>query len=156
VDFEFSHVVDGAHSIVDLVLPLLAQRTVNCFVVDATTTIILIDVRIVQLLIQNSTKGLSRVEFDPGWRQHEVDMPFEFVTPELDDPAQVELADDVVRLDQSIHVCFQSMVSINALLVKLDLDEAIWVRSDDKVDFSPVYHDHLLDIIYNIWQLSRC
>ena len=46
------------------------------------------------------------------------------------------------------------MICIDALLIKLDLDEAVRVSSDDKVDLSPVNHDHLLDVVYNVRQLA--
>ena len=39
------------------------------------------------------------------------------------------------------------MLSINALLVKFDLDEAVGVCADYKVDLGPVHHNDLLDIV---------
>ena len=41
------------------------------------------------------------------------------------------------------------------LLVEFDLNEAVRVRADDEVDLSPVDHDHLLDVVHNVWQLRR-
>ena len=77
-------------------------------------------------------------------------MAFELVSPELDDTAQVKLADDLVALYQSVHICLETVLSINALLVKFDLDEAVRVCADYEVDLCPVYHDDLLDIVYKV------
>ena len=82
-------------------------------------------------------------------------MTLQLVAPELDHTAQVELADDVMRLNQGVHVGLESMICIDALLIKLDLDEAVRVCSDDEVDLGPVNHNHLLDVVNNVWQLAR-
>ena len=82
-------------------------------------------------------------------------MAFELVSPELDHTAQVELADDLMALYQSVHICLETVLSINALLVKFDLDEAVRVCADYEVDLGPVHHDDLLDIVYKVGQLTR-
>ena len=82
-------------------------------------------------------------------------MAFELVSPELDDTAQVKLADDLMALYQSVHICLKTMFSVNALLVKFDLDEAVGVRADYEVDLCPVHHDDLLDIVYKVGKLTR-
>ena len=106
MDLKLSHVVNRAHPVIDFI-PLFPElRAINCLVVNLLTAILFIQVGIIELLIQNSTEGLTRVELDPGRRQHEVDMALELVAPEFDNSAQVELADDVVGLDQRVHVGF--------------------------------------------------
>ena len=80
-------------------------------------------------------------------------MALHLVAPEFDYAPQVELTDDLVRLDQGVHVGLEAMLSINGLLIKLDLNEAIRVRSDDEVDLRPVDHDDFLDIVHDIRQL---
>jgi len=104
----------------------------------------------VQLLDQVATEREFGVELDPGRSQHEVDMTSEFVAPELDHSAQVELADHIVRLDQRVHVGFQAVFSVDTFLVKLNLDKAIRVGSDDEVDFGPVDHDYFLHVVHDV------
>ena len=82
-------------------------------------------------------------------------MALELVSPELDDTTQVKLADDLVALYQSVHIGLKTVLSINALLVKFDLDEAVGVRANYEVDLGPVHHDDLLDIVHNVGQLAR-
>ena len=60
-----------------------------------------------------------------------------------------------MRLNEGIHVGFKAVISINALLIKLDFDKAIGIGSNDEVDFSPVDHDDLLDIVDDVGQLTR-
>ena len=60
-----------------------------------------------------------------------------------------------MALYQSVHICLETVLSINALLVKFDLDEAVRVRADYEVDLCPVHHDDLLDIVYKVRQLTR-
>ena len=151
MNLKLSHVVHWPHSIINLVLALVPQWAINCFVIDTSTSILLIQVGIIQLLIQNATEGLAWVEFDPGWRQHEVDVALKLIAPEFDHSSQVELTDNFVRLDQSVHVSFETMVGVDALLVKLDLDEAIRVCSNDEVDLRPIHHDDLFNIIDDVW-----
>jgi len=142
---------DGAHTIIDFLLADVGERAIDCITVAASG--VLIQVRIVELLVQNSTEGEAGVELDPGWRQHEVDMALHLVAPEFDHSAQVELADDLVRLDECVHVRLQAMLRVHRLLVKFDFNEAVRVRSNDEVDFSPVDHDNLLYIVDDVWQL---
>ena len=54
---------------------------------------------------------------------------------------------------QSVHVSFQTQLSINTLLIELNLDETVWIGADDKVHFSPIDHNDFLDVINHIWQL---
>lgn len=49
--------------------------------------------------------------------------------------------------DESIHIGFETHVGIDGLLVKLDLDEAIRISTYDEVDFRPVDHNYLFDIV---------
>ena len=107
------------------------------------------------MLVQNTSEGHTWVEFDPRRRQHEVDVTLELVAPELDDAAQVELADHFVALDQCVHVRFEAMLGVHALLVELNLDEAIRVGTDDEVDLRPIDHDYFLDIVDDVRQLLR-
>ena len=93
---------------------------------------------------------MSWIKFDPRRSQHEVDVTLELIAPEFDNSTQVELADDIMRLDQSVHVGLESMVRVNALLIKLNLDKAIRVRANDEVDLGPVHHDHLFDVVDDI------
>ena len=45
------------------------------------------------------------------------------------------------------------MLCINTLLVKLDLNKAIRIRSNDEVDLCPINHDDFLHIVNDIGQL---
>jgi len=45
------------------------------------------------------------------------------------------------------------VLGIDALLIKLDLDEAIRVCSNDEVNFCPIHHDHLLYVVDDVRQL---
>lgn len=152
MDLELCHAIDGSHAIVDF---LLAQGAVHGFVISAAATLFIVQVRVVQLLIQNASKRHTRVEFDPGRRKHEVDVPSYFIAPEFDHSSQIELADDLVRFNQGVHVCLQSVLRVDRLLIKFDLDEAIRVSSNDEVDLGPVHHDYLLDVVHDIWELRR-
>lgn len=78
-------------------------------------------------------------------------MAFELVSPELNDSAEIELANDFMRFDEGVHVSFQAVFGVNALLVELDLDETVGICADNKVYFSPIDHDDFLDIIHDIW-----
>ena len=77
-------------------------------------------------------------------------MAFELVSPKLDDTAQIKLAYDLVALYKSVHICLKTMLSVNALLVKFDFDEAVRVCANYEVDFGPVHHDDFLDIVYKV------
>ena len=93
------------------------------------------------------------IKFDPARSQHEVDVALQLVTPEFDYATQVELADDVMGLNQCVHVSFQTMLGVHTFLIKFNLDEAVWIGADDEINLGPVYHDDLLDIVNNIRQL---
>ena len=155
MDLELSHVIDWTHSVINLVLLLISKRTINSFIVQSFARIVLIQISIVELLIQNSTKCLTWVELEPGRGEHEVDVSLQLITPELDHTSQVELTYHVVRLDQRVHVSLQPMLCIDTLLIKLDLNKAIRVRSNDEVDFCPVDHDNFLHVVDDIGQLGR-
>ena len=87
MDLELCHVVDRAHSVINFMLALLSKRTINCLVINASAAILFIQIGIIQCLIQNAAKSLSRIKFDPRRSKHEVDVAFELVSPELDDTA---------------------------------------------------------------------
>ena len=154
---ELSNIIDRAHPFIHFSLSLVLHRAVNSVIVSSATScpILIIQIRIVELLIENASKSKSWVKFDPRWCKHEVDVTFQLVAPKLDDSSQVKLADHFVRLDKSIHVRLQAMFSVDRFLVELDLDKAIWISSNDEVDFGPVHHDDLLDIVHDVRQLSR-
>ncbi len=52
--------------------------------------------------------------------------------------------------DKRVHVGLQPEVRVDALLVEFDFYEAVGVRADDEVDFRPIDHDHLLEVVDNI------
>ena len=52
-----------------------------------------------------------------------------------------------------VHVGTKTKVSVYASLIKLDLDKAVRVGSNNEIDFSPVNHDNLLDIVDNVREL---
>ena len=68
--------------------------------------LIFVQILIVQDLVHNSSKGDAWVKLDPRWSKHEVNMAFVLVRPELDNPAKIELTDNLMGLYQSVHVCF--------------------------------------------------
>ena len=151
MNLELCYVIDRAHPVIDLGLTLVLNRAINSVVVARTApAVVLSHIGIVELLIQNASKRKTWVKLDPGRSQHEVNMPLELITPELDHPSQVELADHLMRLNQGVHVSLEAVLRINRLLVKLDLDEAVRIRSNDEVDLRPVNHDHLLDVVHNV------
>ena len=43
------------------------------------------------------------------------------------------------------------MLSVDALLVEFDLNEAVRVCPDNEVNFSPIDHNDFLHIIHDIW-----
>jgi hypothetical protein len=53
----------------------------------------------------------------------------------------------------SIHVCFQTEVGVDGSLVKFYFNKTVRVSSNDKVDFCPINHNDLLDIVHNVGQL---
>lgn len=58
-----------------------------------------------------------------------------------------------MRCYQGVHVGFEAQLSVDRLLVKLDFNEAVWIRTDNEVNFSPVNHDNFLDIVNDIGEL---
>lgn len=80
-------------------------------------------------------------------------MTLELVSPKLNYSSQVKLTDHLMRLNQRIHVCFQTVLGIDTLLVKLDLDKAIRVCSNDEIYFCPIHHDYFLYVVDDIRQL---
>ena len=77
------------------------------------------------------------------------------VGPEFNDSAEVELTDHLMRLYKGVHVCLQTVLGVDALLIELDFNETIGIGPNDEVYFCPVNHDDFLDIIHNVWQLLR-
>jgi hypothetical protein len=58
--------------------------------------------------------------------------------------------------EQGVHIGLQPQLCIDGPLVKLDLNKAIWISANDEVHLSPIYHDHLLDVVHDIRELSLC
>ena len=48
------------------------------------------------------------------------------------------------------------MLGVHALLVKLNLNEAIGVCANNEIDFCPVDHDYFLHIVDYVRQLLWC
>lgn len=126
-----------------------ASQTAVCWVTDRVLGVV-VQIGVVHLLIENACIGEPRVEFDPRGGKHEVDVVGEFVAPELDYTFQVKLGDHIVSFYQSVHVGSQAVFGVDAFLVELDFDEAVWVCADDEVDFGPVNHDDFLDVVYDM------
>ena len=96
---------------------------------------------------------MSRVKADPWRGKHEVHMALVFVAPVLKHLLEIELADNIMRSEHGVHVCFESELCVDTPLVKLYLYKAIWVGPDDEVDFGPINHNNLLYIVNDVWQL---
>lgn len=96
MDLELRHIVNWAHAIMHLLLSLSLERAVNGFVVISVHTIVLVQIGVVELLVQNASERHTWVKFDPGRRQHEVDVAFDLVAPELDHSSEIELAHHIV------------------------------------------------------------
>ena len=60
-----------------------------------------------------------------------------------------------MTLDQCVHVRFQAMIGVHALLVKLNFNEAIRVGANNEVHLCPVDHNYFLHIVDDVWQLLR-
>ena len=58
-----------------------------------------------------------------------------------------------MALDQCVHVRFQAMIGVHALLVKLNLNEAIRVGANNEVHLCPVDHNYFLHIVDDVRQL---
>ena len=87
MDLEFCHVINRAHSVVNFLLALVSDWAVYGVIIAASHTIVVTHIRIIELLIQNTTEGHAWVKLDPRRSKHEVDVAFELVSPELDDTA---------------------------------------------------------------------
>jgi len=55
---------------------------------------------------------------------------------------------------QGVHVGLQTKFCVDTFLIEFDLDKAIWICANNEVNFGPIDHDHLLDVVNHIWQLS--
>ena len=60
---------------------------------------VLVYILIIEDLVHNSSESDTWVKLDPGRREHEVNMAFVLVCPELDDSTEIELADDFMTFD---------------------------------------------------------
>jgi hypothetical protein len=76
------------------------------------------------------------------------------ITPELEHSLEFELTNDLVSGNQRVHVGFQPQRSVDGFLVELYFYEAVRVRSYNEVDFGPVDHNYLLDVVDHVWQLA--
>ena len=97
---------------------------------------------------------MARVEFDPLRSKHKVNMLLIFISPVFQHLPQVKLADHLMSRNQSVHVSFQAEFCVYAFLVELYFNKAVWVGSNNKVYFCPIYHDYLFYVVYHVWQLS--
>lgn len=95
--------------------------------------------------------NLSWIELNPLRSEHEVDVSLIFVTPILKNLTKLKLADNFMSWNESVHVRSQAQIGVDTLLVKLNFNEAIWIGTDDKIDFSPINHDDFLNVIDDIW-----
>ena len=150
MDSKLSYVIYRTHSIIDF---LLLHGAVDSIIFTHAISIFSINIRIIQLLIQNTSQVSLGVKFDPRRSKHEVDVAFEFVSPVFDYTAQIELTDNIVRLNKRVHVSFETMLCVHTLLIELDLNEAIRICTNYEVDFCPVDHDDLLYVVDYIRQL---
>lgn len=99
---------------------------------------------------------MRRIESDPRGCKHEVDVSIIFEAPVFKHLLKVELANDLVGRQHGVHVGPKPQVSVYTSLVKLYLDKTVRVGPNYEIDFSPVNHDNLLDIVDNVWQLLLC
>ena len=77
------------------------------------------------------------------------------VAPELYHSAKVKLADNFVLFEERVHVGLESLISVDALPVEFDFNETIGVCSNNEVDFGPVNHDDLFDVVDHVCKLPR-
>lgn len=80
-------------------------------------------------------------------------MTIVFEAPVFQHLSQIELGDDLVGSNESIHIGFETHVSIDRFLVEFDLDEAIRISTYDEINFGPVDHNYLFDIVDYVGQL---
>lgn len=119
-----------------------------------TWSVTIFSVCIIKLLVQNACISDARIEFYPVGRQHEVDETVVLITPELDDTSKLELRNDLMSLDDRVHICLQTEFSVHAFRIKFNLNETVWIRTDDKIYFSPINHDYFLQVVDHIRQLG--
>lgn len=96
---------------------------------------------------------MSWVESDPRRCQHEVDVSVIAVSPILKDLLEVELADYLMCGQHCIHISSEPQLSIDTALIKLDLNKAVWVCSNDEVYLCPVHHNDFLNVVNDVWEL---
>ena len=80
-------------------------------------------------------------------------MIFIFESPILEHFPQVKLRDNLVSGYQSVHIRFKTELRVYAFLVKFDFYKVVRICSDDKVDLSPIDHDHFLNVVHDVRQL---
>lgn len=120
------------------------------FVIISFGLIHLVLFDLVFLHFENTAVNVARIELYPLGCEHEVYVTIVFEAPVFEDLSQIELGDDLVGCDESVHIGFETHVSIDGFLVEFDLDEAIRIGTYNEVDFGPVDHNHLLDIIHHV------
>jgi len=76
-----------------------------------------------------------------------------FEAPVLQNFLKIKLTDHIVSCQHSIHIGLETEVSVYRPLIKFDLNKAIRVGSNDKVDLGPVNHDNRLYVVHNVGQL---
>jgi hypothetical protein len=52
-----------------------------------------------------------------------------------------------------IHVRFQTEIGVDGSLVKFYFNKTVRISSNDKVDFCPINHNDLFDVVHNVGQL---
>ena len=131
---------------------LITASSTGCIVLRGLSLLLLIQ-NLRFLCPEDLRAHGSRVELDPLWRQHEVNVLVILVAPVLEDFSHFKLSNHLVRRDQRVHVRLEAQLCVDGLLVELNLDKAVWVGADDEVDLGPVDHDHLLDVVDDVRQL---
>ncbi len=96
---------------------------------------------------------MSRIKSNPRRSKHEVNMSFISVAPILENLFKIELADNFMCGKHGIHVGSKSKISVNASLIKFNLDETVRIGAYNKVHFSPVDHYNLFDIVHDVRKL---
>ena len=128
----------------------MATTGVNGVIVRRSSLVVL---HLVELKVDNAGECDARIELYPAGGQHKVDVLWIFVAPEFDHAAQIELGDDLMLLDERVHVRFEALVGVDALAVELDFDEGIGVGADNEVYFGPVNHDYFFDVVDHVCKL---
>ena len=101
-------------------------------------------------LLQAREVHVGRIESDPRRSEHEVNVSLVAVSPEFEHLFEIELGNNFMCGQHSIHVCLQPEVCVNWTLIEFDFHKTVWICSDDEVDFSPIYHNNLLDVVHYI------